>query len=210
MNQITHWLDASNVYGSGISDARRLRTFRGGKLRTGRGVGGAEMLPDSGTNDCKGSSKRCFLAGSMFVCAGILFGCVISCWLFLILFMKRHFSLVGDLRVNEQPNLAVMHTLFLREHNRISTALKKINPKWSDEKLYQESRRILIAEWQHIIYNEWLPLILGDRYMSRYGLYPLDAGYSRQYRTDFDPRITNAFASAAFRFGHSLIPRNIR
>ena len=134
----------------------------------------------------------------------------ISCWLFLILFMKRHFSLVGDLRVNEQPNLAVMHTLFLREHNRISTELKKINPKWSDEKLYQESRRILIAEWQHIIYNEWLPLILGDRYMSRYGLYPLDAGYSRQYRTDFDPRITNAFASAAFRFGHSLIPRNIR
>ena len=124
--------------------------------------------------------------------------------------MKRHFLRVGDLRVNEQPNLAVMHTIFLREHNRISTALKKINPKWSDEKLYQESRRILIAEWQHIIYNEWLPLILGDRYMSRYGLYPLDAGYSRQYRTDFDPRITNAFASAAFRFGHSLVPSNIR
>ena len=69
MNQITHWLDASNVYGSGISDARRLRTFRGGKLRTGRGVSGADMLPDSGTSDCKGSSKRCFLAGSMFVCA---------------------------------------------------------------------------------------------------------------------------------------------
>ena len=207
MNQITHWLDASNVYGSGISDARRLRTFRRGKLRTGRGVGGAEMLPDSNTNDCKGSSKRCFLAGSMFVCASILLFPVKS---FFILFMKRHFSLVGDLRVNEQPNLAVMHTLFLREHNRISTALKKINPKWSDEKLYQESRRILIAEWQHIIYNEWLPLILGDRYMSRYGLYPLDEGHSRQYRTDFDPRITNAFASAAFRFGHSLVPSNIR
>ena len=114
------------------------------------------------------------------------------------------------MRVDEQPNLAVMHTVFLREHNRIANQLKRINPQWSDERLYQESKRILNAEWQHIIYNEWLPIILGDRFMSRYGLYPIDQGYSRQYRTDFDPRITNAFAAAAFRFGHSLIPGDIK
>jgi peroxidase len=103
-----------------------------------------------------------------------------------------------------------LHTLFLREHNRIANSLQQINTHWSDETLYQESKRILNAEWQHIVYNEWLPLVLGDRFMTRYGLYPIDKGYSRQYRTDFDPRITNAFASAAFRFGHSLIPGDIR
>ena len=64
MNQITHWLDSSNVYGSGDSDAQKLRSFRGGRLRSDRGINGAEMLPDNGGNDCKGSSKRCFLAGS--------------------------------------------------------------------------------------------------------------------------------------------------
>ena len=63
MNQITHWLDSSNVYGSGDSEARRLRTFQGGKLRSERGLNGAEMLPDNGENDCKGNSRRCFLAG---------------------------------------------------------------------------------------------------------------------------------------------------
>ena len=31
-------------------------------------------------------------------------------------------------------------------------------------------------------------------------------GYSLQYLDSFDPRVTNEFATAAFRFGHSLIP----
>ena len=64
MNQITHWLDSSNVYGSGDSDARKLRSFRGGKLRSGRNANGAEMLPDNSNKDCKGRSKKCFLAGN--------------------------------------------------------------------------------------------------------------------------------------------------
>ena len=46
--------------------------------------------------------------------------------------------------------------------------------------------------------------------MSRYGLYPIDKGYSSQYRSNFDPRITNAFSTAAFRFGHSLIPGELK
>ena len=46
--------------------------------------------------------------------------------------------------------------------------------------------------------------------MEKFGLYPLSAGFSDDYNADIDPRITNAFATAAFRFGHSLIPENIR
>ena len=118
--------------------------------------------------------------------------------------------LAGDDRVNEQPNLAVMHTLFVREHNRIARQLAKFNPNWNDEKLFEETRRIVNAEWQHIVYNEWLPIVLGQRYMTSFGLFPLTDGFSSNYRTDFDPRITNAFAAAAFRIGHSLIPGLIK
>ena len=117
---------------------------------------------------------------------------------------------IGDLRVNEVPTLAVIHLLFLREHNRIASKLQKMNPHWSDEKLYQESKKIVNGEFQHIVYNEWLPIILGPRFMARYGLYPIDKGFSKQYQNDFDPRVTNAFATAAFRFGHSQIPGEIR
>ena len=41
--------------------------------------------------------------------------------------------------------------------------------------------------------------------MDRFGLYPLINGFSNSYATDFDPRITNAFAAAAFRIGHTMI-----
>ena len=49
----------------------------------------------------------------------------------------------------------------------------------------QEARRILNAEYQHIIYNEFLPALLGQQYMSSFGLFPLTDGYSNDYRDDF-------------------------
>ena len=71
------------------------------------------------------------------------------------------FQILGDVRVNEQTGLAMAHNLLLREHNRIAQVLSEMNPEWSDEIVYQESRRIVAAEIQHITYNEWAPLIIG-------------------------------------------------
>ena len=63
--------------------------------------------------------------------------------------------------MNEQPSLATMHTVWMREHNRLALMMAKLNPQWSDETLFQEARRIVVASMQHIVYNEWLPIILG-------------------------------------------------
>ncbi|GFQ65778.1 chorion peroxidase [Trichonephila clavata] len=46
----------------------------------------------------------------------------------------------GDPRVNQHVPLSGMQTLFVREHNRIATILKDLNPQWDEERLYQEAR----------------------------------------------------------------------
>lgn len=108
----------------------------------------------------------------------------------------------GDNRVNENVILAVYHTIWVREHNLIVDKLKEIHPNWSTEELFQNARRIVIAETQHITYNEFLPLLVGDEIMQLYELYPdMYCGYNKSV----DASISNAFTTAAFRYGHAMV-----
>ncbi|GMT08730.1 hypothetical protein PFISCL1PPCAC_27, partial [Pristionchus fissidentatus] len=112
--------------------------------------------------------------------------------------------LAGDLRANEQLGLTAMHTLFLREHNRMAAKLLDINPLWDGERIYQETRKIIGAVMQHITYAHWLPLVLGKSgYTELIGEY-------KGYNHEIDASVSNVFATAAFRFGHTLINPKLR
>lgn len=68
----------------------------------------------------------------------------------------------GDTRANQNPQLTVLQIILLREHNRIANYLAGLNSHWSDETIFQETRRILTAIHQNIVYYEWLPIFLGS------------------------------------------------
>ncbi|XP_022113404.2 chorion peroxidase isoform X1 [Pieris rapae] len=114
----------------------------------------------------------------------------------------------GDNRGNQIISLTAMHTLFLREHNRIARALSLINSEWDDERIFNEARRIVQAEFQNIVYYEWLPLLLGPKIMRLFKL-SSPKGYSSGYNPSINPSTTAEFAAAAMRFGHSTVDNNI-
>ncbi|XP_077442382.1 eosinophil peroxidase [Vanacampus margaritifer] len=107
--------------------------------------------------------------------------------------------IAGDVRVDENIALTSIHTMFLREHNRLARALKRLNPQWDSETIYQEARKIMGAYTQVFVFRDYLPHIVGDDAMRNLlGPYP-------GYNPNVDPRISNVFATAAYRFAHLAI-----
>ncbi|HPE62342.1 MAG TPA: peroxidase family protein, partial [Thiolinea sp.] len=103
--------------------------------------------------------------------------------------------MAGDSRANENPGLTSMHTLWVREHNHIAVELATRHPDWNDETLFQETRSRVVAEMQAITYNEFLPNLLGENALGAY----------QGYDPNTNPDISAEFASAAYRFGHSML-----
>ena len=101
----------------------------------------------------------------------------------------------GDIRANENPGLISLQTLFVREHNLQASRIAASNAKLTDEQIYQQARSIVAAEIQAITYNEWLPSLLGRGALDKYD----------GYDSNVNPGVSNEFATAAFRFGHSLL-----
>lgn len=55
-----------------------------------------------------------------------------------------------------------LYAALLREHNRVASNLAQMNRHWHDNTLFLEAKRIVVAEIQHITYNEFLRTVLGD------------------------------------------------
>ena len=110
---------------------------------------------------------------------------------------ENNMFLAGDIRVNEQVGLICMHTLFMREHNRLADLIATTIPDYTDEDIYQLARKLVGAEMQVITYHEFLPALLGPYAPSPHG--------ARSYDSKVNPSIASEFSTAFFRFGHSML-----
>ncbi|KAM9210101.1 lactoperoxidase isoform 2-T2 [Dugong dugon] len=180
INAPTSFLDASFVYGSEPSLASRLRN-----LSSPLGL----MAVNPEVSD-HGLPYLPFVIKKPSPCEFINTTAQVPCFL------------AGDSRASEQILLATSHTLFLREHNRLARELKRLNPHWDGETLYQETRKILGAFMQIITFRDYLPIVLGDDEMQK--KIPPYQGYDESV----DPQISNVF-TFAFRFGHLEIPNTV-
>lgn len=100
---------------------------------------------------CHYSDWRCFVTG-----IGI---CSVNSYT--LIFVASYFNSKLGGPSTQNVMLSTVTLVSLHFHNYIARELYKINGHWSDEKLFQEARRISIAIYQHIIYKEWLPLLVG-------------------------------------------------
>ena len=99
--------------------------------------------------------------------------------------------IAGDSRANEHIALMSLHVLFMREHNRLADQISEQNPDWNDEEIFQLARKLVAAQIQAITYEEFLPSL---------GITLED--YSG-FDSNVNPQVTSAFATVAFRMGHS-------
>lgn len=179
LTTVTHYMDLSLVYGNSAQQNQELRTLYGGRMIVDI-RNGHEWLPQTPNR-----TTDCDVVDPQEVC-----------------------YLAGDVRVNQNPGLTILHTMLIREHNRIADALAKLNPHYDDETLFQVARKINIAQYQHISYYEWLPIFLGfDNMLKNRIIYktPGDGSFINDYDPSIDPSTINSHATAAFRYFHSQI-----
>lgn len=157
INNITSYIDASNVYGSNEDTQLALRA-EGGKMLTSVD----DLLPL-----IQGDHGSEFFA--------------------------------GDVRANENIGLTSMHTIFVREHNRLVDQLSEQTPDMTDEQLYQTAKMIVEAEMQKITFDEFLSTLLGEDAITDY----------EGYDATIDPRMATEFSTAAFRVGHTMLSSDI-
>ena len=112
---------------------------------------------------------------------------------------RRDLFLAGDVRANEQVGLSALHTLFVREHNRIAEELGDAYPGLRGDYIFEIARKIVGAQMQVITFNEFLPLLLGPDAINPY------SGYD----PEIDSTIDNEFSTAAFRVGHTMLPPSL-
>ncbi len=181
-NEVTTFIDGSMVYGSTKERADWLRSFDSGKLWTSMAgpVGSGALLPWNTTTKEYGGGSFIDNAAPHMEGGG-----------------NDKFFVCGDVRANENPLLLAMHTLFVREHNRLCDELLEAYPNWTDEQLYQRARKLVGAYLQSITYNEWLPAL------------GIDLPEYTGYVEDLQPVIYNVFSAAAFRIGHTMIDSDI-
>lgn len=105
---------------------------------------------------------------------------------------------IGDNRVAQTPLLISQHQIWARNHNYWVEELEKKHADWTQDELFEAARALNEAEWQSVVYDEYLKHLLGENAITEFS----------GYNPTVDPRVINEWTTVAFRFGHDQTSTN--
>jgi hypothetical protein len=111
------------------------------------------------------------------------------------------YHITGDHRADENVALTAVHTVWHREHNFQAERIEVLHPDWSDEQIFQAAKIIQTAEYQRTVFTEFAEAMSGPIPGPSHGF----SGYN----PDVNPGISEEFAGAMYRVGHSMINETI-
>lgn len=179
-SSVTAAQDLNSVYGVTEAMLKERRTFKGGCLKS-QTVNGQELFAVEKLNGTQ--RLRCF--------------------------EKKCEPSPMDVRNLLAPTGLVVALLFHRNHNRHARKLAAMQPKWSDEKIFQTARRWNIAEYQHCVYSEYLETLIGENLMDHFAMYPQPLGEFSYYEEDVSVKTVVEFQTTAGRQGHTTLTEEL-
>lgn len=173
-NFVPSYLDLNTVYGPNAAVNSALRTGVNGQMKTDPATGGVPQRSLDANltaipNDCDTGGPP-----------------------------SSALHAAGDLRVDENGQITLLHILFLKEHNRLANLTAAANPSWTDEQVFQKARNLNIAGFQKIVYSEYLPTVYGKKATKQW------LGDYYGYDQEVDASVTEEFDIAAYRL-HTML-----
>jgi peroxidase len=177
-NEETSFLDLSMVYGKSGAMLGMLRAGNDGGAQSAKLLMGAGNLLPSFNEVAADSGRPIEEVRSTLV--GAAPG-----------FLAEQFA-AGDNRANQNAGLLTHQTLWARNHNWHVDQLAARHPDWSGEQVFNAARALNEAEYQHVVYDEYLAKLLGAGALGAYS----------GHKPGTDAAAINEWATTAFRFGH--------
>lgn len=110
----------------------------------------------------------------------------------------------GDSRCNANPLVTPLYTLLLRSHNTLVRSMRRRKGHWPGERVYRRARHINTAVYKRIVYNEWLPIVVGTETAAK--INSAGTAESSVQGRMHAGSVSNEWATAAARFYYSMMP----
>lgn len=114
-------------------------------------------------------------------------------------------AIIGDHRNDENRIISQLQLAMIRFHNAVAEHLRA-EENLEGSELFEEARRLTRWHYQYVVVEDYLPTICGRAVVKEI------QGRGRQHfcPSSETPYIPIEFAVAAYRFGHSMMPKTVQ